>query len=107
MIPVESGGATHVKVQVYYSKGGMNYFSGTVEKRGIYLSVSPVRVSEGDGYVSEEYTAFSGVKELLEECARYNAKRFDATEPPAETVKKLVDHVCAKNGIRIKEGEQI
>lgn len=103
MVPVESGPATHLKIQLYYSKGGMNYFSGTTERRGIYLSVSPVSVFQGNGYTTETYTGFSGVKELVEECARFNPKRFEAMEEPADRVKALVEHVCAKNGITVKE----
>jgi len=33
---------THLKVEVYYDKGGANYFSGLHEGRGIKLSISPV-----------------------------------------------------------------
>jgi len=38
---------THLKVELYYDLGGMNYFSGSVEGRGIKLSVSPVQRSNG------------------------------------------------------------
>ena len=40
------GDCTHLKVETYYNIGGMNYFSGNAEKRGLYISVSPVSRSE-------------------------------------------------------------
>jgi hypothetical protein len=100
MMPLKSG-ATHLKVELYYSKGGMNYFSGRSEQRGVYLSVSPVSVTKGDGYSSETYTAFSGVKKLMYECARFNAKQFESYVPPQSEVDELVNHVLAKNSMEL------
>lgn len=92
---------THVKVLLYYTKGGMNYFTSKVEARGIYLSVTPVEISGGNGYTSESYTAFSGIKQIVLETARYNAKFFDAYVPDQEVIDKLVNHVLAKNSLEL------
>ena len=61
---------TFLKCELYYSLGGMNYFTGRTEARGYYVSVSPVE--RGDGWVS--YTAFSGWKKCVVECARKGKK---------------------------------
>lgn len=61
---------TFLKCELYYSLGGMNYFTGKTEARGYYVSVSPVE--RGDGW--ESYTAFSGWKKCVVECARKGKK---------------------------------
>ena len=61
---------TFLKCELYYSLGGMNYFTGRAEARGYYVSVSPVE--RGDGW--ESYTAFSGWKKCVVECARKGKK---------------------------------
>lgn len=61
---------TFLKCELYYSLGGMNYFTGRVEARGYYVSVSPVE--RGDGW--ESFTAFSGWKKCVVECARKGKK---------------------------------
>jgi len=102
-IEVASGNATHLKVEVYYTKGGMNYFTGTNESRGIYLSVSPVNrnVTES-GLVSESFTAFSGIKKHLKDMARFSQKAFDNFVASEEDKKHLIEYVCSKNGITLK-----
>lgn len=62
-----------VEVKVYYSKGGMNYFTGTVERRGVYVSVTPLTV---DGAVVG-YTAFSGYKLFVLELGRYSPRKVE------------------------------
>lgn len=61
---------TFLKCELYYSLGGMNYFTSRNEARGYYVSVSPVE--RGDGW--ESYTAFSGWKKCVVECARKGKK---------------------------------
>lgn len=61
---------TFLKCELYYSLGGMNYFTGRTEARGYYVSVSPVKRSDG----WESYTAFSGWKKCVVECARKGKK---------------------------------
>jgi hypothetical protein len=87
--------ATHLKVSLYYSLGGANYFTGTNERRGIWLSVSPVTKDD----VSESYTAFTGVKECLKEMARFNQNTFNYFSIPETNLERMIDHVCEKNGI--------
>ena len=99
-LPLEpNSSATHLKVEIYYSKGGANYFTGTNEKRGIYLSVSPVTRGEN----SESYIGFSGIKKHLVDMARFSQKTFDNFVVTPETEKELIDYVCAKNAIKVLE----
>lgn len=65
-----------IKTEVYYNKGGMNYFSGRAEERGYYLSVSPVKREEIGNIVTECYTAFSGVKMLILPVKRQSDKAY-------------------------------
>jgi len=102
-IEVASGNATHLKVELYYTKGGMNYFTSTNESRGIYLSVSPVnRTTHEGGLVSESFVAFSGIKKHLKDMARFSQKAFDNFVVSEEDKKHLIDYVCSKNGITLK-----
>jgi hypothetical protein len=65
-------GANNLEINVYYTKGGMSYFSGQKSPRGYYLSVRPVTL--GNGTVS--YHLFSGIKRLLLQTNRYSEKQF-------------------------------
>lgn len=58
------------KIKVYYSKGGINCFTYRNEPRGYYLSVSPVKLEQRDGYSTETIVAFSGIKNILLEVNR-------------------------------------
>lgn len=91
--------ATHIKVEVYYSKGGMNYFAGTNEPRGIWVSVSPVTRSEN----SESYIGFSGTKKHLLDMNRFSQKTLDAFVLDEAIEKMLINHICNKNEIKLKE----
>lgn len=64
----------YIKCELYYSLGGMNYFSYKQEQRGYYVSVCPVERENRGGYVMESFTAFSGVKMLVTACARKSKK---------------------------------
>ena len=81
--------ATHIKVEVYYLKGGHNPFTYKLEKRGIYFSISPVKK---DG-IWESYTAFSGTKICVRELGRKSDKSLNEVvakiEPIVEEVVKM------------------
>jgi hypothetical protein len=75
------------KLELYYSKGGVNYFSGSNIDRGYYVSVVPVTRKfnpynlgakvEGDGYWSETFIMFNGCKRFIESCRAFSQKRYD------------------------------
>ena len=87
-------GATHLEVSVYYTKGGLNYFTGGTTRRGYYLSVRPV--TKGNGMVS--YDLFSGCKRLLLETNRYSDKQFArAVEIARDYEDELITAVVAES----------
>jgi hypothetical protein len=111
-LAVESEKATHLKISLYYDKGGMNYFTGGTQKRGLYLSISPVSRSTSDKFVTESYTAFTGTKQLIKELKRFSDKALNeaAVEIFAEgneTKEKLIKHVCSQNNITLKQMETV
>ena len=61
----------YLKVELYYSLGGINYFTYKNEPRGYYLSACPVERREyAPGLMMEGFTAFTGTKMLVEPCER-------------------------------------
>ena len=98
-LQVAEGNCTHLDIELYYSKGGMNYFTSKNEGRGIYLSVQPVTRREN----SYSYTAFSGIKQLVKEMARFNQKALDTFEIDNEIEAKLINYVIEKNNIKLVE----
>lgn len=63
---------TDLAVEVYYTKGGPNYFSGETTRRGYYLSVQPVERKDG----TVRFVLFTGIKFLVAEAKAANAKKF-------------------------------
>lgn len=83
--------ATHIKIEVYYEKGGYNYFTYKTEPRGVYVSVSPVTLEDRPGgYQMESYTAFSGAKFCVKELKRKSDKALQEVvaklEPKVEQI---------------------
>ena len=94
---IEHGGlknASHLQVSVYYTKGGSNYFTNNIDRRGYYVSVTPV--TKGNGTIS--YTLFTGRKQLLLESSRYSEKQFaKAVEMSKDFEEELVNIVVTEN----------
>lgn len=96
-IAVAGGEANEISVEVHYNTGGMNYFSYKEEARGYYLSVSPYKVSGG----FKVYSAFSGVKTLIETANRFGQKKLDTIEVDEATIDHFVELVLEKNGLHL------
>lgn len=93
---------THLRIDVYYALGGINYFTYKQEARGYYLSVSPVGRSQQGGVTMESCVAFSGVKKLILPVNRQSAKRLEeAKRLAAEAQPELISHVLAQNGLEL------
>jgi len=94
-----------LKIQVYYNKGGMNYFTSRPEARGYYVSVSPVQVERrGDGIMVESYSAFSGVKMLVLPVQRQSPKaEAEARKKAMEVLPELKEAI--KERIKSKLGK--
>lgn len=95
--PIE-GSNKQLKIEVFYDKGGMNYFNGKNEPRGYWLSMRQVeRKVEDHGVVIESYGMFSGAKAFLLEVKKKSDKAYERALVLAE--EKLADlksHVLAK-----------
>lgn len=98
MRKVSKGNASHLKVELYYTLGGMNYFTGINEARGIYLSVCPITKTE----TSTIYRGFSGGKICVKEMTRFNQKVFDNFEVDNDTMIKLIAHVICENNLELE-----
>lgn len=67
------------KVELYYSKGGFNYFTGNENKRGFHISVTPVTrqyYEDGELY-STSSMMFQGIKHLVKEVKRFSQAQYD------------------------------
>lgn len=96
--PIE-GSDKELKIEVYYDKGGMNYFNGKSEPRGYWLSMRQVeRDRRENGVVIESYGMFSGAKTFLKEVKRFSQKTYeDAVILAEEKMADLKLHVLGKN----------
>lgn len=65
-----------LKIEVYYSLGGYDYFSYKEEKRGFYISLRPMKESKEGLCSFSLFGKDSGYKILLEEVKRNNPKRL-------------------------------
>ncbi len=92
----------HLRVDVFYSLSGYNLFTYAQEERGYYLSVTPVGLSKGEGFTTEIYGAFSGIKQLLLPVSRQSRKRMsEALLKAADEQPRLVAHVLDKHGLEL------
>lgn len=92
--------ATHLKIETYYSLGGINYFTYKNEERGYYLSVVPVERGNG----MEGFVAFSGVKQLLYAVKRKSKKAEEEAEKlSASCLESLTSYVLSKNNLELEE----
>lgn len=95
----ETNGNNCIDVEIYYSLGGMSYFTSKVEPRGFYLSITPE--NRGKGMVS--YVGFSGAKKLLKEVKRYTKKGYEeAKEMLPSEIERTVKPWCASKGYNIE-----
>lgn len=98
--PTDQPGATHIKYDVFYDLGGMNYFNGQRNRRGYYISVRSVTRTERDGYSTESFGMFDGTKYFISpgELKRNSTKaRRDAVASiDADLLHELTVHITKK-----------
>jgi hypothetical protein len=89
------GSNKELKIEVYYDKGGMNYFNSKNEPRGYWLSMRQVEVERQDrGIVIEKYGMFSGAKMFLKEVKKQSQKAYDEAVFLAQgKIPELKEHV--------------
>ena len=97
---------THLKLSLYYSTGGINYFTSKSEARGYYLSVSPVRIEKHDYGNTIATSLMSGVKDLVLEVSRQSDKQMEITTTIAcERGKALLDWCVREYGTKYEMPE--
>lgn len=95
--PIE-GSKKELKIEVYYDKGGMNYFNGKNEPRGYWLAMRQVErdIREDCGVFVESYGMFSGTKIFLKEVKKKSDKAYrEAVVLAEEKMAELKSHVLA------------
>ena len=90
-----------INVEITYSKGGLNLWTGEQERRGYWLHITPC-------FVEKNYTttkAFSGNKVLLEPAKRLSRKKLDKIVGSFDMQKHidLLNYVLERNGINKKD----
>jgi hypothetical protein len=99
-----ANGYTDIKIRVYYDLGGYNLATYTPKKRGYYVSVIPVERTRKNGYTMERTDAFSGTIYFITEVKRQSKKaEADAHEKARQVEKTLIQWICDKNSLTIKE----
>lgn len=91
---------THMRVDLSYSKGGMNIWTYKQERRGYYLMLTPVF---RDG-IMEGFVAFSGKKYLIREVTRASAKQEQEAEKEANSfLADTLSHIARGMGYELGE----
>ena len=87
-----------LRIEVFYSLGGNNYFTGGTDPRGISLSVQKIKhETHGISFVLWDK---SGVKTMILPCSRFSQKKL---QEAADSVKdhpmrqKLIDYILLHN----------
>ena len=76
-VPKPRDSVQTVLVEIYYEIGGNNWFSGTREERGIYISVTPVTLgTDADGRSSTSTGLFAGIKDVVLPLQRKSAVKL-------------------------------
>ena len=84
-----------IVTEIYYSKGGMNYFTDRDEKRGYYFSITPEERSNE----FRTYTGFSGVKTCILEVARKSKSAYDKAKAMLDKYEnEYLQAFCDKKG---------
>lgn len=86
---------SHIRVEIYYDKGGMSYLSGKEEKRGLYLSLVPVK-KDGSWTTVRIY---NGVRMFVKPMKRFSNKQLKEFEPDPEQVDQLLDLVLTNSDL--------
>lgn len=92
-VPTQSMGekVNNIVVETYYHKGGMNYFTYKIDKRGLYLMIKPVFRQDKGGYYTEMYEGFSGYRFILKELGRKSEKQHRMMD---ELLEPLVNQIA-------------
>lgn len=95
-----------IECEVYYSKGGMNYFTGRNEPRGYYFSIQPLLIEDNGSWTARSFSAFSGAKDIVLPCQRQSKKRYEEAKAMMDDlIERYLATFCENNGITITSNE--
>lgn len=84
-----------ITTEIYYSKGGMNYFTNNNEKRGYYFGIMPEEYKDG----WKTCTAFSGVKTCILEVNRQSKSAYEKAKAMFDNYEnKYLKTFCEQKG---------
>ena len=99
---LENSKANILELSVYYSLGGLNYFTYKNEPRGYYLSITPIERSEHGMFISSGYLFGTGIKTFLLEVSRQSEKQMAIACAIAEQeAERMVKWCCEQYGLEV------
>lgn len=91
-----------IEIDISYTLGGQNYFTGRVDPRGYFMHVRPVDLGEGG---TRSFMVFSGYKMLVQEASRYSDRGLYSARPAYSDVIKLVDATLRQSNLELPDTE--
>lgn len=73
-----------VRVEVSYSKGGLNYFTYKDDPRGYWLHIQPMRIEVEDRLTTCHYNPRHGYRMFLQEATRFSESGMKCAVQSAE-----------------------
>lgn len=74
-----------LKIEVFYDKGGINYFTSGTNRRGYYVAVRVVERKTDNGFTTESFSMFGGLKRFLLEVKKQSKKAYEQAVAMHET----------------------
>ena len=98
---IDGKGVNTLEARIYYSLGGMNWFTYKNEPRGYWFSLTPYESKNG----MICYTAFSGSKMCVLPCERQSKKRYEEAKSMLDDlVRKYIGGFMADSGFTMLNG---
>lgn len=91
-----------IEIDISYTLGGQNYFTGRVDPRGYFVHVRPVDLGE-DGFRS--FMLFSGYKMLVKSADRYSEKTLYLMRPAYADIITLLDATLKEANLELPDTE--
>lgn len=98
-VAANAAGVTDLRVDVDYYKGDYR------RPRGYYVTATPVKREEKDGYTLESFTAYTGGKMLLFTVQRKSVKAERQRQADRRGIDYLTALVLKNNGLKAEKWE--
>ena len=114
-LPATGKDVTDLKISVYYSKGGLNFYNGKNEPSAIWAGLTPLKRDTSNGFRTEQFIMGRGLKINLEPAERLNRKRVEAAfqRVLADVTMKTgrvwdaIQQVCITEGVTLVENVRL